>query len=1554
MATGSKIGALFVQLLLDDEDFDLESPKKSLEKFGDQLDSIAQKAEDIFVGAMKAATAAVVGLGTAAAVVGANFESQMTQVGVIAGSTAEDLQALEDKARELGSSTAYSASEAAGAMQLLAGAGLKTNQILAATGSVLTLAGAGGTDLNTSASLLVSTLAQFQLEASESARVSDVFAKATSNSQFRVEDLAEALKYGGTVGAGFGWSLEQTTAALAMFRDLGLKGAKAGTALRSAMVGAATASAQNTAVLAKYGLTLADISPDTNSFYEIIQKVGRAGLTTSDAMTVFGSEAGAALNTIAQGAAEGNTRYLELVDTLENAAGASAEMYGQMQDNVMGSFKELQSAVEEGLLTLFDSFGGPLGRLLDALTEKVGVVVEYFRANSAGITEELNRQVDAVISWLGQNQEIIAVAFTEGARAVVDLIGVLGKLVPILDELAILVTATFVAKKVYEFGTAIQTAVSGIRAFQAALVAANVELTVSTGGLWAAVAAVGAAVAAIALLVNAYGEAEQAARKLRLEQEKQTEVTQEAADRLLQAYGQQITASKEAAEGKRLELAASGKLTAAKREELDLLRKSSEEQIAALIAQGKLVENAGELRTVASLYEDLEEDAIAPVTRRLQQMQQEQADLLGQANRLERWTQDWSLLAEGAADAAAQANGFAGGVAEAQAQAKALRSQADQMTGAIKALDSANTDAQARLLETYSRDGQVSRGMEGLGEQAKGLGKDQEEAAKKAEEAWEKAFQSAVDAATQAAQQQREALEDAEADETRALELKHERELRDLEKAKAEALALAKDNAVAQLMVEGQFAQARKDLEKRQAVEVAQFQKEQTRQELEERQRKLEDYFAERKRVSDAVVGLERQNMTRLERFDAETADFFVENAKMTAAEKARAEAAFLVQRQEILDEEARDSAQASEDEKNRHREALNAALSRAKAVLTSIGNVVNGVVGGVKKAASAVRDFLDTLVSYAKKVVGAVTEVFDALTGGAVSLDALSYIQEALDALSSGDASGSVADVAASFVEEMGANAQLFLDGVIEGLPTVIQALLEEVPALVQAFAEALPTIAGEIAALVPDIVRTLAENIPVIVEAIAEALPVVVQALAEAIPELVAIIAENLPTLVRALVDNLPTLVSAIADAIPDLVQVLADNLPVLVQALVDELPKIVDAIIDSIPIIVDAMAETLPILVDGIIAEIPRLIDAIMDALPDVVKIVSDAVVSIIQALPEIIERILAGLPDLIRAILASVADIVAAIIDAIPDIIAAIIEYLPEIIQALLEGILGIVVRLAETLPTLIAEIIRLIPQLIDAVIGMIPDLITAIIAAIPDIIFALIDGLPDIITALIMLIPQVVVAVIEHLPEIIVAFVEGLFTEIILNLPDIIVALAEGIFTALRDAFIELGQLIVDAIKSVFSIGSNDGKTGTDGQDDGWLEDTAENIVGWVKGLFGGDKNSKYSGISYVPATMRGVTLHEGEAVLTADENRRRLFGGAAGSSQSNPGVPVVSGGGGGGQSVEALFAVDGRIIDGVMVRANRNGKGEVVNMMKRRAGVRSGVKTSGRYKLWSR
>lgn len=194
-----------------------------------------------------------------------------------------------------------------------------------------------------------------------------------------------------------------------------------------------------------------------------------------------------------------------------------------------------------------------------------------------------------------------------------------------------------------------------------------------------------------------------------------------------------------------------------------------------------------------------------------------------------------------------------------------------------------------------------------------------------------------------------------------------------------------------------------------------------------------------------------------------------------------------------------------------------------------------------------------------------------------------------------------------------------------------------------------------------------------------------------------------------------------------------------------------------------------------------------------------------------------------------------------------------------------------------------------------------------------------------------MVTDLIVEITKAIPEIIVALVSALFTELIPRLPEIVIELVTSLAESLWDLVSQLWE---------------------------WLKDAISNL--WDS-IFGGgdkkDKSSNYSGISFVPATMRGVTLHKGEAVLTAQENARRMFGGAAGADQSNPSAPVVTAGQGGigpAQALEALFAVDGRIIDGVLLRANENGRGKVTTMMKRRAGVRSGIKTSGRFKLWSK
>src|SRR5699024_727413 len=115
----------------------LESTKSKLEQFGEKSKQAGEKLKakgDKMIGVgsslTKKVTAPIAGIGVAAIKVGTEFEESMSHVASVSGATGDDLQSLEDKAREMGATTNKSASEAADAMGYMALAGWDTEQML--------------------------------------------------------------------------------------------------------------------------------------------------------------------------------------------------------------------------------------------------------------------------------------------------------------------------------------------------------------------------------------------------------------------------------------------------------------------------------------------------------------------------------------------------------------------------------------------------------------------------------------------------------------------------------------------------------------------------------------------------------------------------------------------------------------------------------------------------------------------------------------------------------------------------------------------------------------------------------------------------------------------------------------------------------------------------------------------------------------------------------------------------------------------------------------------------------------------------------------------------------------------------------------------------------------------------------------------------------------------------------------------------------------------------------------------------------------------------------
>ena len=184
---------------------------------------------------MMGVTTVIGGLGTAAVKTAADFDTSMSKVAAVSGATGKDLEALRDKAREMGAKTKYSASEAAEAMNFMAMAGWKTEDMLSGIDGIMNLAAASGEDLATTSDIVTDALTAFGLTAKDSGHFADILAAASSNANTNVGMMGETFKYCAPIAGALGFSAEDTAEAIGLMANAGIKSSQAGTSLRSIM-----------------------------------------------------------------------------------------------------------------------------------------------------------------------------------------------------------------------------------------------------------------------------------------------------------------------------------------------------------------------------------------------------------------------------------------------------------------------------------------------------------------------------------------------------------------------------------------------------------------------------------------------------------------------------------------------------------------------------------------------------------------------------------------------------------------------------------------------------------------------------------------------------------------------------------------------------------------------------------------------------------------------------------------------------------------------------------------------------------------------------------------------------------------------------------------------------------------------------------------------------------------------------------------------------------------------------------------------------------------------
>lgn len=350
---------LMARIFLDTSDYDngLDNASKKTNSFGDKVKGGLVTVGKMGAAALAATTTAVVGFGAASIKTGMDFDSSMSNVAAISGATGSDLDALRAKAKEMGATTQFSASEAADAMGYMAMAGWKTGDMLDGIGGIMNLAAASGEDLATTSDIVTDALTAFGLQASDSGHFADILAAASSNANTNVSMLGESFKYVAPVAGAMGYSAEDVSVALGLMANSGIKASQAGTSLRTLMTNMAKPTKQMAAAMDTLGVSLTDDQGNMKSLNEVMLELrgGFSKLTDSQKAEVAASLAGKeGMSGLLAIVNSSDADFNKLTEAINNSNGAAEEMAKTMNDNLAGDIKILKSAFESLQLAISD------------------------------------------------------------------------------------------------------------------------------------------------------------------------------------------------------------------------------------------------------------------------------------------------------------------------------------------------------------------------------------------------------------------------------------------------------------------------------------------------------------------------------------------------------------------------------------------------------------------------------------------------------------------------------------------------------------------------------------------------------------------------------------------------------------------------------------------------------------------------------------------------------------------------------------------------------------------------------------------------------------------------------------------------------------------------------------------------------------------------------------------------------------------------------------------------------------------------------------------------
>ena len=425
--------------------------------------------------AAKAGTAIAAGLGLKKMIdMGADFESQMSTVGAISLATADDMEMLNEKAKQMGIDTVFSATEAGKAFEYMAMAGWKTEQMMSGIEGIMNLAAASGEDLGLVSDIVTDAMTAFGLSAEESGHFADVLAAASSNANTNVGMMGDTFKYVAPVAGAMKFSIEDTAVAIGLMANAGIKASQAGTALRQVFTRLAKPPKEAAEAMEALNLSVTNADGSFKPLMEIIEEMrDKFSALTDEQKTMYaamlgGQEAMSGLLAIVN-ASEGDISKLSAA--IDKADGSAKKMAETKLDNLHGQLTLLGSSAEGLGIAVYEGIENPLK---DAVKVGIKSLNELSGEIQSG---DLKKSVANIGALLGNGVKLLSQITSSVLPPLVKTLGFIGNN---LQTITPLVIGIFGAMKSY---TVVLSATKAIGKINTLWKASKVIITEYTAAL---------------------------------------------------------------------------------------------------------------------------------------------------------------------------------------------------------------------------------------------------------------------------------------------------------------------------------------------------------------------------------------------------------------------------------------------------------------------------------------------------------------------------------------------------------------------------------------------------------------------------------------------------------------------------------------------------------------------------------------------------------------------------------------------------------------------------------------------------------------------------------------------------------------------------------------------------------------------------------------------------------------------------------------------------------------------------------------------------------------